>query len=73
MNGGVSNIKGRFIGQNGSCGFYRGKIYRVSTFCKNNWIILKTSDGLWCPYGSLEKLLENWNILESGRKYDKCN
>lgn len=54
---------GRFIGEDKSMGFRTGHIYKFTTTCLGNSLILRTSDGLWCPYGNMEKLLENWKLL----------
>ena len=61
MNG-EKMLKGKFIGKDGSMGFVYGKKYKLYTWCERNYLFLKTSDGLWCPYSNLEKLLENWII-----------
>ena len=55
---------GRFIGEDKSMGFRTGHMYKISTICRDNWLILRASGGLWCPYESLEKLLENWKIYK---------
>ena len=53
---------GTFIGRDGSMGFKHGKSYGFITYCKNDVLILRTIEGLYCPYSNLEKLLENWRI-----------
>ena len=55
---------GRFIGQDKSMGFRTGQLYRFHTYCRGDWLVLDAGNGLWCPYGCLEKLLENWDRLE---------
>ena len=60
-------MKGIFIGKDGSMGFKHGKEYQFYTWCERNYLFLKTSNGLWCPYGSMEKMLENWRILNDNR------
>ena len=64
-------IRGIFIGQDGSMGFEYGKEYQFYTWIENNYLFLKTSEGLWCPYSNLEKLLDNWKIVDGslGMKY----
>lgn len=52
-------MQGIFIGKDGSMGFECGKTYQFYTWCERNYLFLKTSEGLWCPYSSMEKLLEN--------------
>ena len=51
---------GTFIGRDGSMGFKHGRSYGFITYCKNDVLILRTIEGLYCPYSNLEKLLENW-------------
>ena len=58
----IAMIKGMFIGKDGSMGFQYGKKYKLCTRCNNNLIYVSTTDGLYCPYSNLEKLLENWII-----------
>lgn len=60
-------MKGIFIGKDGRMGFEHGKEYQFYTWCERNYLFLKTSDGLWCPYSSMEKLLDNWRILNDNR------
>lgn len=60
-------MKGIFIGKDGSMGFEHGKEYQFYTWCERNYLFLKTSDGLWCPYSNMEKLLDNWRILNDNR------
>lgn len=57
-------MTGKFIGEDKSMGFRTGHIYNFITMCRGNWLILRTNDDLWCPYESLEKLLENWKIYK---------
>ena len=60
-------MRGIFIGKDGSMGFEHGKEYQFHTWCERNYLFLKTSDGLWCPDSSMEKLLDNWRILNDNR------
>lgn len=57
-------MQGIFIGKDGSMGFECGKTYQFYTWCERNYLFLKTSEGLWCPYSNMEKLLENWRIID---------
>lgn len=57
---------GKFIGEDKSMGFRNGQIYRFRTYLSGDYIVLKEITGKWCPYGSVEKLLENWVILREG-------
>lgn len=58
----IFRLEGVFIGKDGSMGFRKCKKYIFRTRIYNNWIWIETVDGLKCPYGSLEKLFENWRI-----------
>lgn len=60
----ATHVKGIFIGKDGSMGFKYGKEYEFYTYYHNKCIHLKTKDGLWCPYSNIEKLLENWRIID---------
>ena len=55
---------GRFIGKNGSMGFKYGEEYKFFTYYDAGYLYLKTTNGLWCPYSNMEKLLENWRIID---------
>ena len=68
-------MQGIFIGKDGSMGFEYGKEYQFNTFIRDNMLYMRTTGGLWCPYGSLEKMLENWRILSqtsSTKKEQSC-
>lgn len=56
--------KGVFVGKNGSMGFKNGEEYKFLTYYDAGYLHLKTTNGLWCPYSSVEKLLENWRIID---------
>ena len=58
---------GIFVGKNGSMGFKRGEEYKFFTYYYAGYLHLTTVNGLWCPYGSMEKLLENWRIIDDNR------
>lgn len=60
----VTHVKGIFVGKDGSMGFKRGKEYQFTTCIRHNMLCVVTSDGLWCPYSNMEKLLENWRIID---------
>ena len=60
-------MRGIFIGKDGSMGFKRGKKYEFHTYCQRDCLHLKTTNGLWCPYSNMEKLLENWRIVDDNR------
>ena len=63
----VTHVKGIFVGKDGSMGFKRGKEYQFTTCIRHNMLCIVTSDGLWCPYSNMEKLLENWRIIDDNR------
>lgn len=58
---------GIFVGKNGSMGFKNGEEYKFFTYYYAGYLHLKTVNGLWCPYSSMEKLLDNWRILNDNR------
>lgn len=60
-------MRGIFIGKDGSMGFKYGKEYEFHTYCQRGYLHLKTTNGLWCPYSNMEKLLENWRIVYDNR------
>lgn len=55
---------GVFSGKNGSMGFKYGEEYKFFTYYDAGYLHLKTTNGLWCPYSNIEKLLENWRIID---------
>lgn len=55
--------KGVFIGKNGSMGFENGEEYKFFIYYDSGYLHLKTTNGLWCPYSNMAKLLENWRII----------
>ena len=62
-------MKAKYIGTNGSMGFKTGKTYNIFTHCKvlNSQpviIVYCNNDDSWCPYSSLESLLENWLLID---------
>ena len=60
----TTHVKGIFVGKDGSKGFRRDKEYRFTTCIRHNMLCVVASDGLWCPYSNMEKLLENWRIVD---------
>lgn len=54
---------GIFVGKNGSMGFKNGEEYKFFTYYDSGYLHLKTTNGLWCPYSNMAKLLENWRII----------
>ena len=65
-------IKAKFIGnkdKKDSCGFTYGKVYdirsKVQSIGKNDsYICIYDSNSRnWCPYDSVESILNNWKFL----------
>lgn len=61
---------GKYIGKDGSMGFRIEKTYEISTELTKIYkdkkmvdVIMLRSGKLFCPYDSVESILENW-ILE---------
>lgn len=57
---------GIFVGENGSMGFRYNRMYKITlekAKKKPNWIWLRTEEGLYCPYGSMDALKRNWKIV----------
>lgn len=53
----------KYIGENGSMGFHFNHIYEITTYIKNDWLVVKSREGLICPYDSLESMLKNWRFI----------
>ena len=60
-------MRAKFIGKDG-CGFKYGQTYDLETSIRQVYglcICLKDKNSMnWCPYSSLEALLENWIIVD---------
>lgn len=65
-------IIGRFVG-NDSMGFQHERVYclksKIDNICVNGRntpciCLYDTKSNAWCPYESLESLLENWAIVK---------
>ena len=53
-----------FTGKHGSMGFHAGQFYAVTIVKRRGEIdLIAPSDGLKCPYSSLDTMLNNWHIL----------
>lgn len=56
----------KFIGLNGSLGLVKNKIYFVTSEINGHYIILRIHSvhgkTVTCPYETLEKVLENWQV-----------
>lgn len=62
-------LRGVYIGRDGSMGFRTGQKYEINTeltkICKNKKkidVIMLRSGKLFCPYDSVESILENWKL-----------
>lgn len=61
-------IKARFIGEDGSMGLKRGRVYLIQLYTLNGHICVSwtTSSGRQnkvCPYSSLKTLCANWESI----------
>ena len=58
---------GRFKGEDGSRGFIKNVTYTIEVYIDGNWIWLKHKHGPEsCPYSTVAKVLENWEINHRG-------
>ena len=57
-------ITGIFIGENDSMRFKHGEEYKFVIYYYAGYLHLQTTNGLWCPYSNMEKLLKNWRIID---------
>jgi hypothetical protein len=57
------NVAATFTGLDGSCGFKKGKEYRLTLRHKkgDNICIEEDGGGGWCEYNSIVSFLENWD------------
>lgn len=62
-------LRGVYIGRDGSMGFRTGQTYEINTeltkIYKNKKkidVIMLRSGKLFCPYGSVESILEDWKL-----------
>lgn len=67
----MKRIVARFIGRN-SCGFVNGRVYQLKSSVEIENKVFMPKAYLWiedcfgfgkCPYDSLEKILENWEVI----------
>ncbi|RHM40465.1 hypothetical protein DWZ70_03045 [Mediterraneibacter gnavus] len=65
-------MRGKYIGRDGSMGFRTGQTYEISTELTKIYrdkkkvdVIMLRSGKLFCPYDSVESILENWEIGET--------
>ena len=65
-------MRGKYIGRDGSMGFCTGQTYEISTELTKIYrdkkkvdVIMLRSGKLFCPYDSVESILENWKIGET--------
>lgn len=53
-----------FIGEEGSMGYKHGITYQIRFSIKQDKISIQRPNGTGvCPYDSLKKFLENWNVI----------
>ena len=43
--------------------FKHGEEYKFVIYYYAGYLHLQTTNGLWCPYSNMEKLLKNWRIV----------
>lgn len=63
----INKIFVKFIGRNKSIGLIKERIYAATIYTENNYIYVDWGINR-CPYDSLEKLKENWEIRNERRK-----
>lgn len=63
-------MKAKFIGKDGSLGFVNGVTYNIETRVQSYWfgtsgviVVYVVGSRLNCPYSSVEKFLENWEVI----------
>lgn len=63
-------MKAKFIGEDGSLGFVNGATYNIETCVESHWfsmggliVVYVVGSRLNCPYSSVEKFLENWEVI----------
>ena len=56
-------MKAVFTGKDGSMGFKKGKEYQIKTRVRSGYLwVLDLNSDKYCPYESLESLLDNWKL-----------
>lgn len=62
-------LRGVYIGRDGSMGFRAGQTYEINTELTNIYknkkkidVIMLRSGKLFCPYDSVESILEDWKL-----------
>lgn len=59
-----------FTGTDGSMGFKKYALYRIVCFECEDYVMLSASNNKRCPYSSMAKMSENWQLrdhLEEGK------
>ena len=61
-------IKARFIGEDGSMGLKKGRVYLIRLYTLNghicvSWTPSSEHPNKVCPYSSLKTLCENWETV----------
>lgn len=55
-------MRAKFIGKDKSMGFRTGRWYNFTLVEQLGCIVLRETNGLFCPYSNMRKLLENWEF-----------
>lgn len=64
-------MKAIFIGEDGSMGLIRGKVYDIDIKLEGEYIMVHWSDGRGtCPYQSIQSLYNNWATYIKGDNYE---
>ena len=60
-----------FDGENGSMGFQKGRYYSLvfDYDPMTEWIVVRSQEGLYCPYSSIDSLFHNWLPVTSLLKF----
>lgn len=71
-------LRGKYIGRDGSMGFRTGQTYKIRTELTKIYkdkkkidVIMLRSGKLFCPYDSVESILENWILEKSDGNFHK--
>jgi hypothetical protein len=62
----------KFIGEDGSAGFRKGRYYWIKIMeegNRSNWVWVKTPFRNAYPYASMELLQQHWNVEKIGERF----
>ena len=64
-------MKAVFIGEDGSMGLVRGRVYDIDIKLERDFITVYWSEGRCvCPYQSIQSLYRNWVTYIKGENYE---